>query len=128
MYSIVLNRDPYKDKYIKLYGKHFNEKLCEFAIEHMKHNGFNPWNEGDIKALLSTHNISIKNNNFYDILYVTNMAKADFLGKSIPDNAHLVQYVKDYLDDEDGYESIAFCRFLADCKALKRDIDWSRML
>lgn len=128
MYSIVLNRNPYKEKYIKLYGKHFNEKLCNFAIEHMKHSGFIPWNEQDIKSLITTHGLKLNNDHFYDIMYVANMVKADFLGKSVPDNAHLVQYIKDYLDDEDGYESIAFCRFLADCKALERDIDWCYMI
>ena len=43
------------------------------------------------------------------------MAKADFFGTSIISERHLLQYVKDYLDDVDGYDGLPMTRFYADC-------------
>lgn len=38
------------------------------------------------------------------------MCKADYLGKSVPNENYLAQYIKDVLDDVDGYNGIAFNR------------------
>lgn len=56
------------------------------------------------------------------------MAKADFYDSSITTETNLAKYVKDYLDDEDGYEGIAFNRFLADCARKGVVINWNKML
>jgi hypothetical protein len=42
------------------------------------------------------------------------MGNNDFLGSSIIDEKHLAMYVKDVIDDEDGYDGIVFNRWYAD--------------
>lgn len=64
----------------------------------------------------------------YDSLYVANMCKADFYGSCITTDINLAKFVKDYLDDEDGYDGIAFNRFLADCARKGIVINWENMI
>jgi len=72
-------------------GPHFNRKLCEFAVSNMTVRDVNdrevplsPYNKEEVENLLRAHNITIKNNQLYDFVYVANMCKADFLGSSVP--------------------------------------------
>lgn len=51
----------------------------------------------------------------YDVMYVYHMAKSDFFESSIISEQYLLQFVKDYLDDIDGYDGKALTRFYADC-------------
>lgn len=74
-----------------------------------------PYTQENLDAMLKSNNVNIENNVGYDALYVLNMAKADFHGSSITEESKLVKYVKDYLDDIDGYDGIAMTRFYADC-------------
>jgi hypothetical protein len=69
----------------------------------------------DLQKLFQSYNIKIENNVAYDIVFVYHMAKADFFKSSIPDEQHLLQYVKDYVDDVDGYDGLPMTRFYADC-------------
>nr|DAT58649.1 MAG TPA: hypothetical protein [Crassvirales sp.] len=48
----------------------------------------------------------INNDNPYDAVFAANMCKADYLGSSITDEKHLCLYVKDVIDDVDGYDGI----------------------
>jgi len=56
------------------------------------------------------------------------MGKADFLGSSIADERHLLMYIKDAIDDEDGYDGIVFNRWYADMCKKGIPIDWEEML
>ena len=56
------------------------------------------------------------------------MAMADYWGSSIEDDAHLALFVKDYLDDPDGYETKAFDHFVMDCRAKGEPIFWDEMM
>ena len=40
---------------------------------------------------------------------------ANTLGSSVPDEQRLALFVKDYVDDPDGYEELPFTRFYSDC-------------
>lgn len=64
----------------------------------------------------------------YDYVYVYNMGNNDFLGSSIPDEKHLALYVKDVIDDEDGYDGIVFNRWYADMVVLGIPVEWEEML
>lgn len=74
-----------------------------------------PYTKDNLDSLLKTNNITIENNIGYDALYVLNMAKADYHGSSITEEPRLIKFVKDYLDDPDGYDGVAMTRFYADC-------------
>lgn len=74
-----------------------------------------PYTKEDVENLLKAHGLKLDQDSGYDSVYVANMAKADFYGSSISDDAHLAKFIKDYLDDPDGYDGIVFTRFYADC-------------
>lgn len=122
--------------YLRYYGRHFNRKLCDFAISKMKSHNLSTGDvvelvklsKEELDSLLKTYNIKIENNQLYDYVYVGNMCKADFLCKSIPDEQHLCLYVKDVIDDVDGYDGLVFNRWYADMCRTGIAIDWEEML
>ena len=65
---------------------------------------------------------------FPEAVYVANMCKADFLGSSIIDEGHLALYVKDVIDDVDGYDGLVFNRWYADTVRKGIPVDWSEVL
>jgi hypothetical protein len=74
-----------------------------------------PYTKDNLETMLKNNNIVIENDDMYDALYVLNMAKADYHGSSIIEELRLIRFVKDYLDDPDGYDGVALTRFYADC-------------
>ncbi len=121
--------------YLRYYGPHFSQKLCMFAVRRMKIKAsdesivkINPMNKQDVDRLLADNGIEIENDMLYDAVFVCNMARADFLGSSIEDELHLARYVKDYIDDPDGYDGLPFNRWYADCCRDGIAIDWENMM
>ena len=114
-------------RYLKYYGQHFNKKLCTFAVSKMKH-GKTPITKDKVDEILNKYNISLEYNELYDYVYVYNMGNNDFLGSSIPDEKHLAQYVKDVIDDKDGYDGIVFNRWYADTVTSGIPVEWEEML
>ena len=116
--------------YLSHYGWHFNKKMCEFAVSKMKKDGkrISPICKDKVEELLKAYDIKLDNDILYDAVYVVNMARADFYGSSIPDEKHLAMFIKDYLDDEDGYNGIVFSRFYIDTVKKGLPIDWEGML
>lgn len=60
-------------------------------------------------------NITIENDIGYDVVYVYHMAKADYYESSIKTEENMLLWVKDYIDDIDGYNGLPMTRFYADC-------------
>lgn len=116
--------------YLSHYGWHFSKKMCEYAISKMKKDGkrLSPIHKDKVDELLRAYDIELDNNVLYDAVYVANMARADFYGSSISDEKHLAMFIKDYLDDEDGYDGIVFSRFYIDTVKKGLPIDWEAML
>lgn len=69
----------------------------------------------DVDELLKRYGIVLGNKFGYDYVFAANMCKADYLGSSVPDEQHLALFVKDYVDDPDGYPELPFTRFYGDC-------------
>lgn len=120
--------------YMRHYGPHFNRKLFEFATSLMttkedgKEKPLVPYTKEQVKNILTQHGVSLRNDQLYDSVYVANMCKADFLGTSIPDERRLAMYVKNVIDDPDGYDGIVFNRWYADMCYTGVAIDWEEML
>lgn len=122
--------------YLRYYGWHFNKKLHDFATSMMSttdSNGneqeFKPYTKEKVDEILKANNIKLKNKNtLYDYVYVANMCKADLLGDSVPDERHLARYVKNVIDDVDGYDGVAFARWYADMCKKGIAIEWSEMI
>lgn len=118
-------------KYMKLFGPHFNKKLCNFAVSLMSKG------EGPIKAFtkeeidekLNAQNAKLEYNELHDYVYVANMCKADFLGQSVPDDDyHLCLYIKNVIDDSDGYDGQVFYRWLSDVEGMNIHVDWEEFV
>lgn len=120
--------------YINNYGCHFNKKLCMEAASRMykEVNGrkeyIEPYTKEQVDELLERHDIHLKKGKMHDHVYVANMCKADFLGKSIPSEEHLAKYVRDVIDDADAMDGYVFNRFYADCMFMNNPIDWEEMI
>lgn len=114
-------------RYLKYFGQHFNKRLCQFAVSKMRH-GKTPVTKEQVDEVLKKHGITLKNNELYDYVYVYNMGNNDFMGSSIADEKHLAMYVKDVIDDIDGYDGIVFNRWYADTVVQGIPIEWNEML
>lgn len=122
--------------YLQQYGWHFSKKLCEWAVSRMKRRNAATGKDEPVdyldkdkaEEILKKYNVNIENDNAYDVTYVMNMARADYMKSSISDEAHLALFVKDYLDDTDGYDGIALTRFYADCIGKGIVILWEDMI
>ena len=114
-------------RYLKYYGQHFNKKLCDFAISKMDH-GKTKISKDKVDDIINKYNIKLQNNELYDYVYVYNMGNNDFMGSSIVDEQHLALYVKDVIDDQDGYDGIVFNRWYADTVNCGIPIEWNEML
>lgn len=112
--------------------RHFNRKLVEFATSKMTTRDSNgtevalePITREQLDNMMKQSNVHLTNNdNPYDAVFVANMCKADYLGSSVPDGLHLCLYVKDVIDDVDGYDGIAFNRWYADMCRKGIQVDW----
>lgn len=122
--------------YLKNYGPHFNRKLCEFAVSLMekkdpatgKMKKIIPYTKDKVELMLANTRTVVENAQLYDCVYVANMCKADYLGTSVPDEAHLVMYIKDTIDDPDAEEGLMFNRWYADMCYMGKAVDWEEML
>ena len=56
------------------------------------------------------------------------MCKADFLGDSIPDEKHMCRYIKNVVDDPDGYDGQVFNRWISDMDGMRIPINWSEFI
>lgn len=81
-----------------------------------------------IQQQMKLLNITIENCVGYDVMFVYHMAKSDFLGSSLPDEKSVAKYVKDYIDDPDGYDGLPMTRFYADCIGSGTPIMWEDMI
>ena len=119
------------DAYLSHHGWHFSKAMCKWAISNMRdRNGrkVQMKSKDEVESILMVYKVDVKNNKGYDAVFVMHMAISDYFGSSIVDEAGLAKYVKDVLDDEDGYDGIAFTRFLADCNAKGVPVDWEDMI
>ena len=121
--------------YLRYNGPHFNKKLSEFAASLMtkkegeKEIKIQPYDKDRVENLLRAYNINLKNNNYlYDHVYLANLCKADLLGSSVPDEKHLALYIKNNIDDIDGYDGMVFNRWYADMCKKGIIIDWEQMV
>lgn len=116
--------------YLRYNGPHFNKKLVDFATSNMKDkNGkLTPYTKEQVDNMLSVAGIKLENNQLYDYVFVANMAKADYYGSSIIDTIRLAKYIKDVIDDVDGYDGIAFNRWYADMCRKGIVINWEEMI
>lgn len=123
------------EEYLDLYGWHFSKKMCDWATSNMykktadgQKSYITPMTKDGVDELLKRYNINLENKIGYDYVFVANMCIADYVGSSISDERHTALFVKDYVDDQDGYDTLPFTRFYADCIGSKTPIIWEDMI
>ena len=123
------------EEYLSQYGWHFSKKMCEWAVSRMyKRNSLDKkipiqsCNKDSVDKLLNKYGVTIENKIGYDYVFAANMCIADYYGSSIIDEQHVALFIKDYVDDPDGYEELPFTRFYADCIGSGVPINWEDML
>ena len=123
------------EDYLSHYGWHFSKAMCDWATSKMyktdttgRKNYITPWTKENVDELLKRYGITLNNKYGYDYVFVANMCKADYFGSSISDDQHVALFIKDYVDDKDGYPELPFTRFYADCIGSGCPIDWGDML
>lgn len=120
------------DAYLSNHGHHFSKPMLEWAVKKMRdRNGarIQVPDRARFEEMMRANSVVIKNDKgYYDPMYVWCMGKADYLGSSIPDEMHLMLFVKDYLDDIDGSETRAFDEFYVKMLAMGVDIPWEDMI
>jgi hypothetical protein len=120
------------DAYLASHGHHISKPMLEWAVGMMRDRAGNKVNLIDRKALdemIKANGIQLRRKEgFYDPIYVYCMAKSDYLGSSITDEARLVRYVVDYIDDEDGNPTRAFDELYINCLAKGIDIPWAELI
>ena len=122
--------------YITNYGFHFNKRACEFAVSLMKKQNqatgkkekIEPWTKDQVDEILAKNGVKLENAVMYDRVFVANMAKADYWKSSIEDEKHLALFVKDYLDDTDASNDVAFRRWMATMIGNGEPIEWVDLL
>ena len=108
--------------YLRYYGSHFNKKLCEFACEQLDKSDYN---KEKVEQLLKNNNISLKNAQLHDAVYVANWARSLFYGSSISDEKHVALFLKDIFEKE---SDLIFNRWYADMAKRGIVIEWEEMI
>ena len=117
--------------YLMNYGKHFNKKMYEFAVQLMrnrKKERVQTIAKEELENKLKSANVELENNVLYDACFVYCMGLSDVMGSSVQDEQHLLLYVKDLIDDSDQADGFIFNRWYADMVNKGMPIDWSEML
>lgn len=116
--------------YLRNYGFHFNKKAFDYAVAQMRKNNspIAKISKEETDNMLQRYGIVLKNNVMYDAAYIANMCKADFFKSSIPDEQHMVLFIKDYVDDEDQADGFIFNRWYADMGKKGMPIEWEDLL
>ena len=123
------------EEYLSVYGWHFSKKMCDWAVSRMyktdangKKNFIIPMSKDGVDEILKRYSLKVDNKIGYDYVFAANMCMADYMGSSIEDERHMALFVKDYVDDQDGYSELAFTRFYADCIGSGTPIVWEDMM
>lgn len=122
--------------YLKNFGPHFNKKLCEEAVKHLKRKNpatgkeepIEPKHKEEIEQILVKNNVKLDNNELYDFVWVYNMLMSDNWKSSLEDELHLCKAVKDMIDDVDHRDGFIWNRWLSDRMWDGKPVEWSDML
>lgn len=119
------------DAYLSYYGYHFSPAMARWAVSMMEPRNGGRMTMMDREAaekLLSDRDIDYRKAKAHDLVYIANNIVADRWGSSVKDEDQLALAIKDELLDPDGYEGMAFTRFLSDCNAKGVPIVWEDMI
>lgn len=121
------------EDYLGIYGWHFSKKMAEWASSNMykevngKKVSITPYTKEQLDSIKTRIGLKYESKG-YDDVYLANMCKADYYGGCVKTEADLVLYIKQTIEDPDGYEGMVFTRFYADCIGSGTPILWDDMI
>lgn len=128
-FDIYAIRPAGLDAYLSYYGYHFSPAMARWAVSMMEfRKRTDKMGKEDAEKLLADREIDFRKAKAHDLVYIANNILADRWGSSVKDEDQLALAIKDELSDPDGYEGMAFTRFLADCNAKGIPIVWEDMI
>ena len=92
------------DEYLSYYGWHFSKKMCDWAVSRMyrlvndRPVPIDPISKERLDDILKRYSAKLTKDKGYDAVYVANMCKADYLGRSVKDEGSLVQFIIDTIE------------------------------
>lgn len=129
--NLIMNAKSFLD-YIHTNGYHFTEKLSDVASERMKNTdgSLHHWHCSDVVRELKNMGIEDYGHcTIGDITYLANMAYADFYPDVLTDEYACIKYAVAVAHDIDGYDGIAFSRWIADLiQKHITDISWEQYI
>lgn len=117
--------------YLRHNGWHFNKKACEYAVSMMRDRDGNRakmLTRQEVDEMMAQYGINIKDTNNYDYVYIANMCKNDYLGRSVIDDNRMMLYVKDTVEDPDAAEGQTFRRWYSDMCGKGEMIFWEEII
>ena len=120
------------EEYIETYGWHFSKKMCEWAVSKMKRKGTQDQlklqTKENVDNTLRLYGVDATGYVGYDAVYLFHLGISRAYSNSITDDRAAAMYVKDTLEDPDGYDEVAFTRFYADCIGKGEMPEWEDVL
>lgn len=118
--------------YTSKHGYHFSDKLAEYASSLMKNEDgtIHSWKSMDVLNALNSLGLTDMNTSTVgDLTYLANMAYADFYPEVLKTETACIKYAYAVAHDKDGYDGIAFSRWLADIiNKHITDIKWDKYI
>lgn len=114
--------------YVAKHGYHFTKKLATLASGKMVNadGTSHKWTVEEIRE--ATNDMVIpKGTTIGDMLYLANMAYADFFPSVIKTEEGCVKYALAVARDPDGYDGMPFLRWTADLIGKGATIDWENL-
>lgn len=117
-------------EYVTAHGYHFTSDLADCASKKLvnANKREHRWTSDQIRQQLQIQGITdLGRCTIGDITFLANMAYADFYPDVLPSENSCIKYAIAVAKDPDGYDGIAFSRWVADLIGKKvTNIDWER--
>lgn len=125
--NALMNASGYIE-YVSKHGYHFTPKLAEYVCMEMV-NADKTTHNWDARSILNLLGNSCPQGvTLGDMVYLANMAYADFYPNILQTESRCIDYAKAVATDIDGYEGMPFCRWTADAIGKGTKVDWASFL
>lgn len=118
--------------YVKKHGYHFTPALADHVTRMMVNDdgSAHHWNTADVEAAMLKNGWKSNPLNFTwgDASYIANMSYADAYPEVIMNEMGCLRNAYKMANDADGYEGMAFARWLSDVVAKEIVIDWEAFI
>lgn len=126
----IMQSESY-EKYVEKHGYHFTDALSEHVSKGMKNANGTPhsWTVAQVINAMKGLSLSVPQGvTDGDIAYLANMYYADFYPDVLKDDVSCLKAAHAAANDIDGYEGMAFCRWVADAIGKNISIDWDKFI